>query len=379
MISGNKTKRLKLLFCYSADSFGGITRSISHLVEGLAAKGVDCHVMLISAKGQDSGKPLDAILELCSFTKLDSEKKLDCKLVRCISNYVKANDIDVITLHGYKANLWGLVSRIVKIIPCPMATILHGWPNINLKISLYHLLDKFVVRFFDRIVLVSPAQKLLTQLLMLPKSKLRVIPNGISSSPSFHRATVLDSFGIPNDSFVICYAGRLCRKKNIGPLVEAYSLIQNKLPNSILLIVGDGEELDKLTALAKRIDVRSIKFTGSIPNAREIIAASDIFCSLSKTEGLPNTVLEAMSGGVPCILSNIRAHQVLANSSEGVILVDEVGELADWMVRLHQDNHLKEQLGASAKESAQKFFSLQTRIDRFYEMVMELVGPKRND
>ncbi|MCD4818920.1 MAG: glycosyltransferase family 4 protein [Candidatus Cloacimonetes bacterium] len=139
---------------------------------------------------------------------------------------------------------------------------------------------------------------------------LKFIQNGINTSiynsiDKSEKIKIRKKLQISIDKKIFITVGSLIPRKNIETIIQGYN--NSKFNNSMLLIAGDGFEREKLK---KQIhNNKSIILLGNVNNVNDYLKASDYFISASKAEGLPNTVLEAMACGLPCILSNIPAHK----------------------------------------------------------------------
>ncbi len=110
--------------------------------------------------------------------------------------------------------------------------------------------------------------------------------------------------GIGN-RFCIGNAGRFTPQKNHAFLIDVFSEIHKKQPDSVLLLMGDGplfEEVRKKVTLLGLTD--SVIFTGSVPNVNEYFSALDIFVLPSLYEGLAVVLIEAQFSGVPTVVSD---------------------------------------------------------------------------
>lgn len=113
---------------------------------------------------------------------------------------------------------------------------------------------------------------------------------------------------IPIDKSVFVSVGLLEPRKNMVSLIRAF----NDLPNQyFLVIVGDGVEKEMLNKTIKNKE--QVFLVGQVNNSLEYYQSADFFISASLAEGLPNTVLEAMSCGLPCLLSDIGPHREMLN------------------------------------------------------------------
>lgn len=97
----------------------------------------------------------------------------------------------------------------------------------------------------------------------------------------------------------LIFVGRLSKGKNIGPIIDAVRNMDNRR----LLIVGDGEEYDSLSSFASS----NIQFAGAVPPSqiKEYMKQSDILIMNSLFEGIPMTILEALSFGLPVITTPV--------------------------------------------------------------------------
>ena len=112
--------------------------------------------------------------------------------------------------------------------------------------------------------------------------------------------------GLPLDKKICVFTGGLVKCKNPATLIKGF-LDSRSSDNGILLIVGDGPLKKDCQALA--LNSCRVKFTGRVDNVEKYLQASDIFISTSFTEGLPNSVIEAMACGLGVCLSDIDVHR----------------------------------------------------------------------
>ena len=107
------------------------------------------------------------------------------------------------------------------------------------------------------------------------------------------------------DSLVIGHVGRFNPPKNHRFLIEIFDKLKQKNTNVKLLLVGDGDGRGKIEDLVKEKNLQEdIKFLGMRDDVYNILQAMDVFVFPSLYEGLPVTLIEAQSAGLPCIISN---------------------------------------------------------------------------
>lgn len=118
------------------------------------------------------------------------------------------------------------------------------------------------------------------------------------------RAVIRNELNIPLDTPVFGHVGRLTEVKNHKFLLDVFSEILNRKPESILLLCGRGELEKQLKNQAQELGIsQSVKFLGVRDDISKILSAVDVFLFPSISEGLGLAVVEAQSSGLPCIVS----------------------------------------------------------------------------
>ena len=114
-----------------------------------------------------------------------------------------------------------------------------------------------------------------------------------------------EELNINNDTFVIGHIGRLTKQKNHLFLLDVFEKINTSLPNSVLILVGDGELKQEIINKAKdKLLLDKILFLGIRSDIPDLLSTFDLFLFPSFYEGMPNTVIEAQANGLPCLLSD---------------------------------------------------------------------------
>ena len=160
--------------------------------------------------------------------------------------------------------------------------------------------------------------------------RLDCIQNGVDTSRFTKRDIekkdiCREKLKLPKDKKIFVYSGRLIQRKNQEEAIKAF--ISNKInDNALLLILGDGPDRAMLEAISN--GNKKIRFEGNVNEIEDYIVASDVYIATSKSEGLPNGVLEAMAVGLPVLLSDIPQHlEVMNNSNCG--LTYKLGDVED--------------------------------------------------
>ena len=119
------------------------------------------------------------------------------------------------------------------------------------------------------------------------------------------RKRLRNELGITNDTFVICHVGSFQWVKNHTFLLDVYHAIHKRNPNSILLLIGDGELRKDIEKKSRELQIdKHVKFLGVRNDVNYLLQASDLLLFPSLFEGLPVTLIEAQCTGIPCLISD---------------------------------------------------------------------------
>lgn len=197
----------------------------------------------------------------------------------------------------------------------------------------------------------------------LSENKIRVIPNYIETS-------VFKPLNLNKFSDRLVFVGRLNEQKNIFSLIEAISET-----NLSLDIIGSGELKEKLRSFAEEKKV-PVNFLGVIPNDSlpETLNRYEIFVLPSLYEGMPKTLLEAMSCGLACIATDVPGSREVINDNHNGLLSEIYAEsLKKNILKLSGDQSLREKLGKNARHFILENYSLSTQIQKEINIYQNLI------
>jgi glycosyltransferase involved in cell wall biosynthesis len=208
--------------------------------------------------------------------------------------------------------------------------------------------------------------------------KIKIIHYGLGETmTSGNRNSFLDEIGFAGREVVLGIVARLVEQKGHYFLIEAFSKAFKENPDIRLLIVGDGELKDRLQSHVRREHLdKAVVFTGYKKNVPDILDSIDIFIHPSLWEGFGLSILEAMSMGKPVIATNVSAIPELIEDGVSGLLVPpkDVDSLAGAIIRLSNDESLREQLGQKAKERWKNTFSVDSMVNKTMELYDSLLS-----
>jgi glycosyltransferase involved in cell wall biosynthesis len=206
--------------------------------------------------------------------------------------------------------------------------------------------------------------------------RLEVVPYGVDPrrfkpSPEM-RAGIRARIGIAPDTPLIVAAGRLVRKKGFEYLIDAVPA----LPHAHLVIAGEGDLAAELRARASAAGVLDrVHFLGNLPQddvgawfgAGDVVAIPSVRDDSGNVDGLPNTVLEALSSGTPVVATAAGGiGSVVLHDQTGMIVPErDAGALASAIARLLEDSPGRTRLGGAGRRVVEARFGWDAAAARF--------------
>lgn len=135
--------------------------------------------------------------------------------------------------------------------------------------------------------------------------------------------------GIPDGSLVVGHIGRFTAAKNHQKVVSIFEAVKRKNPNSVLLLVGDGEEHDSIVARIEKDAIENcVYMTGKVSDPQNYYPLIDVLILPSVFEGVPVTVVEAQVSKTPCVISNVVNKDVVI--SDGCVSMNTEDSDDNW-------------------------------------------------
>lgn len=170
---------------------------------------------------------------------------------------------------------------------------------------------------------------------------------------------VRDGLGLKAGDIVISCIAEFIPRKNHVFLLEAWSKLAGRISSAHLLLVGDGVLRRALERRVKEKGLNRVHFLGFRRDIPELLGITDIFVLVSRHEGLPRSVMEAMAAGKPVVASKVRGNRDLVEHGRTGFLVEpgDVEGLAGYLETLARDESLRLSLGAAGREKVKDYSS----------------------
>lgn len=291
--------------------------------------------------------------------------KSNFKAIRNLNKLLKEQNFDVLhcntPIGGILGRLCGRYNRVPKII-----YTVHGFHFYDgapiLNRTIFKWAEIFMARYTDVIITMNEEDYQSAKKLKLRENGnvYKISGAGIDTAyydmKELNRNELRVKLGFSQDDILLISLGDLISRKNYSSSIRAISNLNN--PKVKLLICGNGPELDNLIKLAESLGVKEqVYFLGFRKDIRELLNISDIFLFTTYQEGLPRSMMEAMSAGLPCIVSRIRGNVDLLDENKGGYLIDpnNYKEIAIYINKLIKDKDERNKFGLYNKEKIKQY------------------------
>jgi glycosyltransferase involved in cell wall biosynthesis len=175
----------------------------------------------------------------------------------------------------------------------------------------------------------------------------------------------------PKNNFTLVYVGRLEPVKNHALLLNAFRIALSSAPDLQLWMVGDGSERKVLESLAAELGIApQVTFWGQQLDVAPFFSAADAFIMSSQSEGLPMSLLQAFSLGVPAIVTDVggMAEAVRLAQTGYAVPANYPAGMAAAILEMAQNEAERKRFSANAKAAFQSHFTLQAMVDAYMDL-----------
>ena len=296
----------------------------------------------------------------------------------------------VVHTHSSKAGILGRFAAALAGVPLILHTY-HGFGfhegQKPLMKTVFVFLERLAARLSTRLIFVSKANidTAVRHGLVAPEAAV-LIRSGVAlaelPAPIPGKKEKRALAGLRRDPPLVLSIGNLKPQKNPGDFLKAAESVVARCPQVSFVFIGDGPARARLEArvIAKGLS-RNVRFLGWRDDARELLAAADIFLMTSLWEGLPRALVEAMKSGLPPVCYGVDGVRDLVRDGLNGFSVapGDWQTLADRVLALVEDKTLRERLGREAVRAIGADFDIDGMVrlqERLLTDLLEgLAGP----
>lgn len=287
---------------------------------------------------------------------------------------------DIVVVHGqWSGPLGALATRLLGIRRC--IYYVH-WPSFYTDWDLFRINRNFIaewipVHFSSRLVMVSEASRYQYMIRFPGVEKKTVV---LSNMVDLNRVptaaevrAIREKYGWDSSRVNVVSVGRMSTQKRIDWLIESWKQVQEANLPAHLWIVGDGELLEEMKALASARGInRTCTFLGSQPQGIHFLGAADVVAMTTMYETNSLVPMEAMACGRPIVANSVDGvRDTFTDGREGFLVAPGKTDLfADRLMTLIKDAGLREEMGRRGRERARDF-ATDVVLDRYAAFIEE--------
>ena len=352
---------------------GGTATYLNTLIPALAKKGVDVHLLLGRVTEQESE---DIQLDQTLFSRFNHLNRSisptgDVRSILDLKKFIKEFSPQIVHSHAFKA---GLISRLQIGDKSKRVHTFHGHhlydPEFSeFEVRTMNFLERALSKRTDGLVFVGKRVQEELQNKGIGKNVTSLsLPPGIQLPALAQKSEALHTLGLlgsRDNSLIVLWMGRFVDVKRPQEFIS----LAKQFGNLIFLMAGDGPLKSDLETNAPS----NVKFLGW-RRREDLLAASDILISTSRSEGMPLSLIEGQMAGLPVIAPNVGSvSEVIEDGVTGFLTDVTLGDLAAQLRRLVEDRELHVLMSKEASERAHRNFGVETFVTshiNFYERIL---------
>ncbi|HKC90598.1 MAG TPA: glycosyltransferase family 4 protein [Candidatus Limnocylindria bacterium] len=361
--SAHGRRAIRVAALIDARQVSGPGRQLAALAGCLASKGVEMLIVTFHRVGRTRAPFVDYLERAgVQHTVIPESGPLDWRLILRLRRVLVHWRPDIVQTHGYKPTVLAYALRRSG-ARWPWIAFFHGATYENAKVRLYNWLDDRLLPGADRVIVMS--RRHLDRLARL-RGKTRVVHNAAIALPEAE----LGSKALPTFDTSLAGArrprigvvGRLSPEKGVDVFLRACRELTQRGVAFSAIVAGDGPERGELQTLRDELGLREcVDFVGATSAVQSLYASLELLVIPSRSEGLPNVLLEALRADLPVVGTDVGAiPEVLDSPLAGTVVPSESpAALADAIIRALP---LKDETAArSARRAVVERFSIERR------------------
>ena len=359
---------MKILHIITNTELGGAQKVCIDLCRSAVSDGNAVAVASMDGGYLWSQLPSDVVqYKLKNMVKPIKPKK-DLKVYFELKKVVKQFKPDIIHLHSSKA---GVLGRLVAFPYCRRVVYtVHGFDSIRLKYRVFLPLEKILQHFCGAIVGVSDYDNKNLHSEKIKKNVVTVY-NGIDEK-SVSKSM---AFPVKTDKKIVMTIARIAPPKNIHLFLD----VAERLPEYQFVWFGGspGHTTEELSTIYKIPE--NVVLLGDVPNASSYIHFCDLFVLFSNFEGLPMTIIEAMSQKKVVVASNVGGIHELVDNSNGDLIENDVSAAYNAIKNILENPDMKKNMEENSYEKFKNSFTLEKMWNGYktiYERISSNGGKK---
>ena len=373
---------IRVLRIIARMNVGGPAWQASALTRGLPDHGIETRLLAgtVEPGEEDFVSLRDPDLPVVTVPGLGRSVRLlgDIRALASLVTEMRRYRPHVVHTHTAKAGVLGRLAAALAGVPVRVHTfhghLLYGYFP-SLLTGLIVLVEKVLARRTTTIVAVGERvrDEVLAARIGEPDRMVAIAP-GVAEPPAADRLAVRASFDIAAEASLVLFVGRLTSVKRVDRLLEAFTEVLESVPAAVLVVAGEGDRLEALTASASALG-GSVRFIGWQADVHRLYAMADVMVIASDNEGMPVTLIEAAMMGVPAVTTDVgSASEVVVEGVTGRVVLPDARSLAAGLVDVLTNEGRRAEMGQAARARARSLFGADRLLADHAELYRQLLG-----
>lgn len=364
---------IKVLHVVVSMETGGLENGIVNLVNRHDTAHFKVDILCLSARGELA----DRIESTATEVFFDHATTGVPDSVAIVRRHLKKHRYDIVHSHGFST----MLASYLALLGDRNTVLINGEHGVIYADKLWQrLLQRFL---FNRVHINLTVSAILGDFIAdtfgVRRERFLPIINGVDTghfcpAPAL-REELRSGMGL-DGMFVVGSVGRLVPVKDYSTLIRAFALLVQHHDHCRLMLVGGGPEGQPLKALAQELGIADkVLFTGRRSDVAQLMNTFDVFALSSLTEGLSNTILEAMATGLPIVATRVGGNpEIVFEGRNGhLVSTGDAAAMAEVLEQLAIQPQALLQLSNNALEFTRLQCSLQNMVDNYEQAYRRFV------
>lgn len=366
------TSTLKVAHLVQGFVNGGIEKLVERLGVNLRGRGLDFAVAAYRADG-----PMRAALQGqgVSAVLFPGRDGLDPVLPLRIARWLRAEKADIVHTHHFGPFVYGAAAAKLLGLPVIHTEHSHAVYDTPRRLALGRRMD-------DLAKVVAVSEEVASWRASTLGRRCQVVLNGVQVQAlptEAERARARAACGAKEDDLVVGCVARLVPGKDHLSLLRAAAVARKHLPNLRIVLIGDGPERRRVEAETRHLGLDAqVKLLGDRADVARLLPGLDVFSLVSRHEGLPLALLEAMAIGLPSVATEVgEMPRILAGGAGRLVPAGDPLALADALVRVGHDPDWRARAGRVARATVETRYSIDAMARAYLGLYCDAVSGRR--
>ncbi len=308
-------------------------------------------------------------------------KKLNLLLLRRLARYLSHVQPDLVQANGSDTLKYGVLAKRLSRGRWPLV-----YRNISLashwiRTPVHRWWGRWLLRSVDQVVSVSKRSRDdYAAAYQFPSSRIAAVPRGVPTEPVYETTEARNRLAhlaaaTPDQCFLV-HVGSFSPEKNHQWMLQAFTEIQSRKPNTHLFLLGDGKLRPAVEAAVRRDGLAEhVHVLGNREDVSALVAGADVLLLPSLVEGIPGVILEAAVQGVPAVANDVGGiHEALKDGETGrLVPVNNEEAFKKAVIGLLENEEERRRLGRNAHAFVKDHHDVEKIIDTFEDIYAHLI------